>query len=489
MRGLLRPGKLARVRVEDLESTASGSRHPLQSGESGLLGIAWVHPTSSFVPLRKSPLTFGRSEECSIRLSGSQVSRCHATALQQGADWFLVDEGSKNGLLVQGVRVPKTRLTLQTVVRLGDWVGVVTKLDPEALEGDAVVRSLADGVYGGPTLVSTFQALTAAAASNLSVVLVGETGTGKELFARALHRASGRRGKLVAVNCAALPRDLAESELFGHCKGAFTGAERPHNGYLRDADGGTLFLDEIADLDKAIQAKLLRALEERAVVAVGATRAQPIDLRVVAATQRSLHDAVELGQFRADLTARLCGVEVQLPPLRQRREEVVELFRITLQKELGNVPLLSPDLAERLCLYEWPLNGREVVQMARRASVLYPGVPRLGLEHVPPRLATSHGARMDGASGAPAPAGAASQLGDEASHPRLPRAARSLAARRDQDSRDLETLISLLRELRGNVHQAAKRMGISRQRAYRLMDLRPDLDVQRLRQVDRGEPG
>ncbi len=134
-------------------------------------------------------------------------------------------------------------------------------------------------VYGGPKLAASFEALAAVAESNLSVVLVGETGTGKEVFARTLHALSGRTGKLVAVNCAAIPRHLAESELFGYRKGAFTGADRHHAGYLREADGGTLLLDEITDLDMAIQAKLLRALEERAVVSLGDTRAQPIDLR------------------------------------------------------------------------------------------------------------------------------------------------------------------------------------------------------------------
>ena len=478
-----RPGAdtLARVRVEDQESTASAIGPAVPTANNTVLGIAWVYPESRFVALQGSPLTLGRSDDCSIRLNGEQVSRCHATLTLRGRDWFLVDEGSKNGVFVDGARVTESALSPQTVVRLGDWVGVVAELDPAMLQGDVVVRALAKGVYGGPTLAATFAALRAAAGSNLSVVLVGETGTGKELFARALHELSRRTGKLVAVNCAALPRDLAESELFGHRKGAFTGADRQHAGYLREADGGTLLLDEISDLDKAVQAKLLRALEERAVVCLGATRPEAIDLRVVAATQRSLHDAVELGEFRADLMARLSGVEVHLPPLRHRREDVVELFRATLRDELGpHAPEIGPDLAERLCLYDWPLNVREVVQVARRACVLHPDARQLNVAHVPPRLGSAGRGHADRSNSlTPAP-------GAEADRP-ASRAERSLAVRREKDTRDLEALIVLLRELHGNVNQAATRMGISRQRAYRLLDLRPDLDVQALRHSDPGD--
>jgi DNA-binding NtrC family response regulator len=475
-----RPGvdTLATVRVEDLDSTASAIERGVRSGDGAGLGIAWVYPESRFVALAGGPLTFGRSDESSVRLDGDQVSRCHATVSQRGRDWVLLDEASKNGVFVDGVRVTRSRLSPQSVVRLGDWVGVVIERHPESEQG-ALVRELAPGVYGGPGLAKAFDALVRAAPSNLSVVLVGETGTGKEVFARALHVASGRTGKLVAVNCAALPRDLAESELFGHRKGAFTGADSHQPGYLREADGGTLFFDEVLDLDKAIQAKLLRALEERAVVSLGATRAEPLDLRVVAATQRPLYDAVELGLFRADLMARLCGLELHLPPLRVRREDIVALFRIVLRNELGSrAPSLSPELCERLCLYDWPLNVREIVQVARRACVLHPTASHLTLEHVPARLGTARPS-----SRAEAPATTSETESDHAS-----RAARSMALRRDKDSRDLETLISLLGELRGNVHQAAKRMGISRQRAYRLMDLRPELDVERLRQAESGEP-
>ncbi|HEY3499003.1 MAG TPA: sigma 54-interacting transcriptional regulator [Polyangiaceae bacterium] len=462
--------------MAELDSTASAIPHGAQNGDDTVLGIAWVYPEPKFVVLAGGPLTFGRSDDSSVRLEGEQVSRLHATARQQGRDWVLADEASKNGVFIDGARVTQGRLWPECVVRLGDWVGVVVEVDREVREGEPLVRELASGVYGGPTLAKTFAALTAAASSNLSLVLVGETGTGKEVFARALHQASRRTGKLVAVNCAALPRELAESELFGHNKGAFTGADNSHPGYLREADGGTLFLDEILDLDKLVQAKLLRVLEERAVVPLGSTRPQPVDLRVLAATQRSLHDAVELGLFRADLMARLSGLELRLPPLRARREEVVELFRVVLQAELGRrAPGLSPELCERLCLHDWPLNVREVVQVARRACVLHAGVPRLTVEHLPSHLS---GARTDSRAETAAP---------ESADP-LGRAARSLATRRDKDSRELETLISVLGELNGNVNQAAKRLGISRQRVYRLLDLRPDLDVQRLRQSEPGEP-
>jgi DNA-binding NtrC family response regulator len=486
----LRADILLGVREDDENSTASALGHAARSSEDAVLGIAWVHPEPRFDPLQGNHLTFGRSDTSSIRLDGQQVSRCHATAMRSNSPgWVLADEGSKNGVFVDGVRVRASALSPQNVVRLGDWVGVVTELQGKWAPSGALTRELGRGIYGGPKLAAPFEALAAVAESNLSVVLVGETGTGKEVFARTLHALSGRTGKLIAVNCAAIPRHLAESELFGYRKGAFTGADRHHAGYLREADGGTLLLDEITDLDTSIQAKLLRALEERAVVALGDTRAQPIDLRVAAATQRSLHDAVEAGLFRADLMGRLCGVELYLPPLRRRREEIVDLFLIRLREESGEprAPRVSADLAERLCLYDWPLNVRELVQVARRARVLHPDVPILSLEHVPPRIGDRGPVLAEGRGPMAEVQEVEAPRGPSSNQPPASRAERSLAGRREQDQRDLEKLVSLLDAFHGNVNQAAKRMGISRQRAYRLMDLRPDLDVQTLRQPGRGE--
>jgi DNA-binding NtrC family response regulator len=449
-----------------------------------------VSPIAGFTAFDRGPLTFGRSDQCSVRLEGQQVSRHHATAALRGSRWFLSDEGSKNGSFVDGVRVQDGLLSLQNVVRIGEWVGVVIALDAESAGQGIVTRQLAPRVYGGPTLAAAFQTLAAAARSDISVVLVGETGTGKEVFARALHKMSERAGSLVPVNCAALPQQMVEGELFGYRKGAFTGADRNHLGYLRAADGGTLFLDEILDLERMMQAKLLRVLEERAVSPLGETRARSIDLRVVAATQRPLHDAVERGEFRADLMARLTGLEVHIPSLRERREDVIELLRATSREELGaEAPKLSPDLVERLCNYDWPLNVREVVQVARRACALHGSVPLWTPEHIPTRIAgfvrhaPSRATSVGAVEHENSPRGSALE-----GKPLEGRASKRRARLREKDDQELEALIALLRECQGKVSEAAKRMGISRQRAYRLLDQRPELDVEELRQRNPGEP-
>jgi transcriptional regulator with PAS, ATPase and Fis domain len=195
--------------------------------------------------------------------------------------------------------------------------------------------------------------LQRAATSDLPVILEGETGTGKEVVTRCLHQWSVRSGPLVAVNCAALPEALAEGELFGYRRGAFTGADKPSQGFFRSAEGGTLLLDEVTDLPLPLQAKLLRVLEEHEVQPLGEPRPIPIDVRVVVAGQQSLLEASRQGRFRPDLLARLDGVTVHLPPLRSRREDVPPLFsRFLTELGQGCVPSVEVDFVERLCLHD-----------------------------------------------------------------------------------------------------------------------------------------
>ena len=233
-----------------------------------------------------------------------------------------------------------------------------------------------------------------AAASDLPIVLEGETGTGKELAARALHRWSGRSGPLSAVNCAALPEGLAEGELFGYRRGAFTGADRASAGFFRGAQGGTLLLDEVSDLPLALQAKLLRVLEEREVQPLGEIHPVPIDVRVVVAGQQPLIEAVRAGRFRADLLARLDGLTVRLPPLRKRREDVLPLFSRLLEEiGQGRVPAMESDFAERLCMHDWPFNVRELVLLAKRLVTLHGSDVTLRAQHLPERIAGTGGGR------------------------------------------------------------------------------------------------
>ena len=194
-----------------------------------------------------------------------------------------------NGTYVDGRRVSRAPIDEGSVIRIGDWVGVVLRLAGEP--DGAVFQEIIPGYFGGPRTLAAVEPLRKAAASDLAVVIEGETGTGKEGIARATHLWSGRKGPFIAVNCAALPEALAEGELFGYRKGAFTGADRANPGFFQAANGGTLFLDEVSDLSSAIQPKLLRVLEQGEVTPLGETKPIPIDVRVVVATQKPLAGA------------------------------------------------------------------------------------------------------------------------------------------------------------------------------------------------------
>jgi two-component system response regulator FlrC len=289
------------------------------------------------------------------------------------------------------------------------------------------------------------------------ITIEGETGTGKEGLARAIHTWSERSGQFVGVNCATIQPQLAEATLFGHRKGAFTGADRAAVGYFRAAHGGTLLLDEIVELPSAVQAKLLRALEEKEVVPVGETEPVKIDVRVLAATQEPLGQAVRERRFRADLMARLEGLTVVLPPLRDRREDIAPLLLVMLREMTGgNPPAVEHRLIEQLMLYDWPLNVRELSHQARQLLVLHTGEVQLRRSFLPPRMRKFE----------PEPE---------------PEPEQKPARSATQSEEAFEQLVSALRAHAGNVARAAAALGISRARAYRLLEARPDFDVADLR--------
>ena len=416
------------------------------------LSLVWVFPLASEPPVElgvaASPLVIGRDEASGVRLSGDGVSRRHAAIRRDSAESLptIEDLGSRNGVRVNGRLVEAAELRAGDVVRLGGFVGVVTARPGEFSE-------VAPGLFGGRLLREAIEPLVRAARSDLPVVLQGETGTGKEVVARALHGFSGRPGPLIAVNCAALPEGLAEAELFGYRRGAFTGADRASAGLFRSAERGTLLLDEVSDLPLGVQAKLLRVLEQREVQPLGEVRPAPIDVRLVVAGQQSLSKAVEEGRFRADLLARVEGVTVELPPLRDRREDVLPLFtRLVAELGPGRVPAVESDFVERLCAHDWPFNVRELVLLIRRLLVLHPDEPALRAEHLPDRML----AVRPSATGAAAPSKKAPSA---PSH-----------ARPDPDPVELPALVAALRAAGGNVARASALLGITRQRAYRLMD-------------------
>ncbi|NNL67062.1 MAG: sigma-54-dependent Fis family transcriptional regulator [Myxococcales bacterium] len=236
-----------------------------------------------------------------------------------------------------------------------------------------------DEIVGdSPAMREVFDLIEKIAPAKSPVLVTGETGTGKELVAHAIHARSPRAGKLfVPMNCAAIPAELLESDLFGHVRGAFTGAHADHEGKFGAADGGTLFLDEIGDMDPRLQAKLLRALQEGVIEPVGSNRRIDVDVRVVSSTHRDLEAAIRDGSFREDLFYRLNVLRIHLPPLRERRQDVAALASSALQefgRELGKGALgLTDGAARRLGGYDWPGNVRELRNLMERAAVLAPG--------------------------------------------------------------------------------------------------------------------
>ncbi|MEB2181871.1 sigma-54 dependent transcriptional regulator [Xanthomonas campestris pv. campestris] len=310
----------------------------------------------------------------------------------------------------------------------------------------------ADALIGhSPAMRTVHKRIGLAAGAELPVLITGETGTGKELAARALHRASARAQRaFVAVNCAAIPLELMESELFGHRKGAFSGATSDRIGLIRQADGGSLFLDEIGDMPLPMQGKLLRFLQEGEVAPLGGNGAQKVDVRVLAATHRDLAAWASTGQFRSDLRYRLNVVPIELPPLRERGDDILLLATHFLQSAGGAARALSPD-AQRLVLdYPWPGNVRELRNVMQRCALLVRGHTIAAGD-----LDEALGEPLPGDPLQPQPADA--PTGTQS----LPEAVAQLEKRMIQ---------AALTQAQGNRAEAARQLGIHRQLLYRKLD-------------------
>lgn len=360
-------------------------------------------------------------------LGGNSISRPHAQIVRRGAAYEIRDLSSLNGVYCDGVPVSAAPMREGCVLRLGDWVGLVVRADSaEALQ----LCKLSTGLFGSEALGKVVATAKRAARSPMPVLLLGETGTGKELLAQAIHEESQRSGEFIAVNCAALTESLVEAELFGHAVGAFTGADRVHKGFLRRADGGTLFLDEVGELPLPVQAKLLRAVEDNLVMPVGSDQQVRVDLRVVCATHRPLSEMIEEGSFRQDLYARLEGVVIELPALRERRADIVPLFQHFIAAAPAR-PKLNARFVERLLLLPFVRNVRELKQMAARLLLLHGEEAEWGSHHLPDL---------------PVPEGAASAV-------ESPAALRS----------DREGLLRCIEANGGNLARAARALGVSRQ--------------------------
>jgi transcriptional regulator with GAF, ATPase, and Fis domain len=297
---------------------------------------------------------------------------------------------------------------------------------------------------------------------NVDLLLHGETGTGKEYLARSVHTASGRPGRFIAVNCTALPESIAENELFGHEPGAFTGAQRQYRGYVEQAAVGTLFLDEIGDLPLAIQPKLLRVLEDKRVRRIGGDQEIPIDVRIIAATNKALDKEVEAGRFREDLYYRLKVVSLTLPPLRERLEDLPDLAGAFLElacREIGRSGLSGwePEALRRLALHPWPGNVRELKNAIKQLCVLCKG-PNLTLSDVEDHLAERFG--EPGAGRLPAPAAPPALTSGKTLRERMKEAETELIQAAIRQEGSLAAAARLLGVRRQALHQRCIHLGL-----------------------------
>jgi transcriptional regulator with GAF, ATPase, and Fis domain len=374
--------------------------------------------------------------------------------------------GSRNGILVDGHPTRTAVLESNAEVRIGD--ALLKYVDSKArlgasyhIHGDMAAgcrRRVAEtDLVGGMQMDGIAAELERIAPTPLSVMLLGESGTGKEVAARELHRKSGRRGQFQAINCAAIPATLLESELFGYRKGAFSGADRDKPGIVRLADGGTLLLDEIGDMPVEAQAKLLRVLQSREVFPLGATAAEHVDVRIVCATHRDLSRLIQAGRFREDLFARLNEYPIRLPPLRDRKEDLFLLSRTFLERH--QQARLTPTYGFMLGLlhYDWPYNVRELEACIKRCCAL--AETALVTEALLPeavREAIQDYGRAAGHSDSSPPA---EPLSPMASRPSQPRGMPT-----DADLR------AALDRHRGNVAAVGRELGKARMQIHRWME-------------------
>jgi DNA-binding NtrC family response regulator len=389
-------------------------------------------------------LRLGRDTDADVALDDPAASRAHAELRPSSDGVIAIDLESRNGTFLDGARIERAEIGRAATLRVGDGLFRVAPF------AERWVPATEGPLVGGAALAMARRQVALVGPTPLAVLVLGETGTGKELIAHAVHAASARSGPFIAVNCAALPESLVEAELFGHARAAFTGASQARKGLFAAAAGGTLFLDEVGDLPLAAQAKLLRVLEDGEVRPVGSERSHKVDVRVVSATNRDLSAHAERGEFRSDLLARLAGVEIRLPPLRSRPEDIPSLAQHLLARAGHPGRAIESDAMEALALHSWPMNLRELDTVLRNAALVTSG-SSIGFRDLPE----------------PVRAPLTRARGGEAS-----------SARVEAEALDLRPRIErALAAHKGNVRQASRALGLSRGHIYRLLkrfELDPD---------------
>jgi transcriptional regulator with GAF, ATPase, and Fis domain len=415
------------------ESTADAPDR--RDGEVLWLVISSASGVESMPLPKRDRILVGRAADCDVVIDDDSVSRHHAAI----RDRVVEDLGSRNGTTVKGrrlVRGDSAGLEIGTIIEVGSATILLYRGPPPD-------RALAEPVSGpeGPILVEPtmrrlYAMLDVVAPSALPVLVLGETGTGKEVFASEIHSRSARKAaRFLRLNCAALSGSLLESELFGHERGAFTGAAQAKPGLFEAADGGTVFLDEVGELPLDTQAKLLRVLENGEVIRLGSVKPRRVDVRWVSATNRDLVALAQAGLFRSDLYFRLNGVAVTLPPLRRRQLEILPFaqhFADRFSKSRGHAsPRFAEAAKDALLRYAWPGNVRELKSVVERAIVLAAGAAVVDADHL--QLPTG---------------GEAAESAER-------------AARR-KDPFDKERVLEALQRSHGNQTEAARLLGVSR---------------------------
>ncbi len=402
-----------------------------------------------------------------LGLPDAWCSKQHVVMIRTRGGWVVHDVQSKNGSMIDGHRIREAAaLPDGALLEVGRTFFIYRQVSdgPSSVGAEPLTLgpppSAADLFRTlSPTLEHQLGQLRRAAPTALPVLIRGESGTGKEVAARALHELSGRRGPFVAVNCGALSPGLLESELFGHVRGAFSGATDSRVGLVRAAHQGTLFLDELAEAPHAVQVRMLRVLQEREVLAVGATTPAPVDVRVIAATHGDVHALAARGEFRPDFLARLTGFEIRLPPLRARREDIGQLTAGFLRAARGDRSemTIDGDVARALLRHPWRLNVRELERLITAAAAMATD-GRLSLDAFGDRL------ERPAEDGPVAPVIALAPVTPEIAGPRGSR----------------EDVVAALRTHRGNISGAARTLRTSRTHVRRLI-LRHGISVGDLR--------
>lgn len=446
------------------DARRSTSETPFESGTHFIVAMECARPMEGSVRARldgTAEVRVGRGNRRQVERIGvgtevvtqltvpdPRMSTDHARLVSDATGWRIEDRGSKNGTFLNGRSVVASApLSDGDTCRFGQTLCIFRSGWPTEPGSPDILESTGGGASALTTLVPAiarrFDDVARISATDVPVLLLGETGTGKEVVANAIHSLSRRRGELVTVNCGALPRQLVESTLFGHKRGAFSGAIADHLGVFQAAGGGTILLDEVGDLPLDVQVVLLRALQEREISPVGASRPVKVDVRVLAATNRDIEALVHSGSFREDLFARLAGFALRLPPLRERREDLGLLVGALLKRisPSQSIAFTSP-AGEALFAHAWPRNIRELEKCLARACALAASgeVDERHLE-LPPPPKPAH------SSGVPAPT-------EDEQRARLIRA---LTAHEG----NIVKVAKALRTSRSQVHRWLKRFGLS----------------------------